>query len=84
MNHNPFQINLLGNLYDLSEVEDIRWDNPDGTESSGVDYPEYAHSYYGDAETFYISLVDGTQLEVAISDLDHTTEHLLYEWIDTL
>jgi hypothetical protein len=76
-------VQILGYWYKATDIEDITWENEDGTDSSGVDYPEYASSYYGDAETFYVVLSDSTHLEVDVADKDTEIE-MLYQWIDTM
>jgi hypothetical protein len=77
------KVQILGHWYKATDIEDITWVDADGTDSSGVDYPEYASSYYGDAEILYVVLSDGTQLEVDVTDKDTELE-MLYEWIDTM
>ena len=76
-------VQILGHWYKATDIEDITWEDEEGTESSGVDYPEYAHSNYWDAKTFCVVLLDNTQLEVDVADKDTEVE-LLYQWIDTM
>lgn len=79
-----FTVKLLGHRYNISDIEDILWDNGEGDYCSGKDYPNNGHEGYTDAETLWIILVDGTELEVDILDLDFETQDRLYEWIDTM
>lgn len=76
-------VQILGYWYKATDIEDITWEDEDGTFSSGVDYPDYAHSNYWDAESLSVVLSDGTNLDVESTDKD-TEVNMLYEWIDTM
>ena len=73
-------LEIQGYFYKATDIEEILWDNTDGSQSSNLDEDIYS---YLDAETFTVVLVDGTELNLTLSD-ENTNIHMLYEAIDTM
>lgn len=75
-------VKLLGYWYKVWDIDDILWDSGEGDYYSGTDFSDHGDTGYLEA-TLYVTLVDGTELEVEPDDPD-TDHHLLHEWIDPM
>jgi hypothetical protein len=74
-------LEILGNWYKATDIEDICWDSGEYYYSA-TDFYDHGNRGFLD-NTYYVYLVDGTELEVDPND-PNTDHEMIQEWIDPM